>query len=79
MNDIDVEGARHLAEALKVNSSLQTLQYVKTQLTDQSSRALLRHCQRSLSCCGIGAEGVRHLAEALKSNCTLQMLEYVDT
>ena len=80
-NSIKDEGAKHISEALKTNSTLATLRYVAAHLVP--------YCQYPLTCAfcsrstlarsmrvnSIGPEGAKHISEALKTNSTLQTLE----
>jgi hypothetical protein len=66
-NDIDYEGATELSEALKVNTSLTSL--------DLSSNTLLVHLFSLNTDNPIDNEGANKLFEALKSNSTLNKLD----
>lgn len=87
-NNLGEGGARHLADALMVNSSLTVLAYVafKPQPTLMKRRRILAHhvfraltCATSLGSNGLAETGARHIADALKvsANTSLMWLQYV--
>jgi hypothetical protein len=69
-NIIGAEGARHLADALKINAALQPLKL-------RCSSILDRHTPLTSSADNqIGDEGMQHLADALKVNTALRSLNH---
>jgi hypothetical protein len=78
-NGVGPKGAEALAEALKTNSALQTLEYGAAPPLPKLSAASDAACStllRSLEDNNLQAEGAKHVSEALKVNTTLQTLEY---
>ena len=73
-NEVCDEGARALSEALKVNTTLQTLNLSCVQQQQQHDSTMTQQQQRHKTGNGIGVEGSRALSEALKVNTTLQAL-----
>ena len=71
------EGAKHLSEALKANSSLKELKCAASPPESCSQQPLTPRLRlpRSLWNNSIGAEGAKHLSEALKTNSTLKDLK----
>ncbi len=79
-NKIRDEGARAIAEALKINVTLKDIKCVRGLLFSIVELWLTRFltaCAHSLRANSIGAEGARAIAEALKSNTTLTTIGYV--
>ena len=75
-NSIETEGARALSDALKTNTTLQSLNLECEQEESEKDGWIAdivnnKHKQADN---GIGAEGARALSEALKVNTTLQSL-----
>ena len=75
MNEMGDEGARALSEALKVNTTLDTLKLSCEQEESEDGRtAEIGSNQYQQAGNKIGDEGARALSEALKTNTTLQSL-----
>ena len=73
-NNIGAEGAKHLANALKVNQSLQRIGLRNNRIGDEGAKSLADALMvnKSLQTMGlsqnnIGAEGVKHLGKRSKS------------
>ena len=80
-NGVGPKGAEALGEALKTNSTLQTLKCAATcsnpsSVLSAASDAACSTLLRSLEENNLQAEGAKHVSEALKVNTTLQTLEY---
>jgi Ran GTPase-activating protein (RanGAP) involved in mRNA processing and transport len=73
-NNIGDEGAKSIVEALKHNSTLQSLNFYSTELT-------FHHFVTHSGTTGnnIGDEGAKSIAEALKHNTTLQSFNFYGT
>ena len=76
-NNIDDEGARALSEALKKNTTLQSLNLGCEQEESEEDGwiADIANNQHQQADNEIGEEGARALSEALKKNTTLQSLD----
>ena len=76
-NEIGAEGARALSEALKTNTTLQSLNLGCEQEESEEDGwiADIANNKHQQAGNGIGAEGARALSEALKTNTTLKSLD----
>ena len=78
----DMSGIKQLADALKTNSTLQTLQYAQPKpqgIVLAASDALIRPLFCSLEFNALDATAAKHLAGALKVNKALTSLKYAAT
>ena len=75
-NEIGAEGARALSDALKTNTTLQSLNLGGEQEESEEDGwiADIVYNKHQKADNGVGAEGARALSEALKTNTTLQSL-----